>query len=75
MILQLASLFSLCLTASVPTPDYYDYSENYEYKADPAYKLSVVCDGFGTDMVHCKYIPFLEELRTAQQQLESEFIQ
>ena len=63
MILQLASLFAYCTTVAVPTPDYYDYSADYDYHADPAFKLEVVCEGFGTNAVHCKFLPFLEELR------------
>ena len=63
MILQLASIFAYCISMAIPTPDYYDYSENYVYHDDPAYKLEIVCKGVGTDMVHCGYIPFLKELR------------
>lgn len=66
MILQLAGLFAICLSNSVPTPDYYDYSANYDYSTDRSMKLVSVCDGFGTNVVHCKWIPLLEELRTIQ---------
>ena len=67
MLLQLASIFAYSLSIGVPTPAYYDYSANYVYTDDPAFKLTVVCDGFGTDTVHCKMLPFLAELRTAEQ--------
>ncbi len=58
MILQLASLLSLCLTASVPTPDYYDYSENYSWQSDVSVRMVY------TD----RWIPLVEELRTTQEE-------
>ena len=63
MLLQLASIFAYSISLAVPTPDYYDYSENYVYANDPAYKLEVVCENVDSNMVKCSFIPFLEELR------------
>ena len=69
MIAQLAGLLALCLSASIPTPDYYDYSANYVYNDDPAFKLTAVCDGYGTNIVRCQWIPLLEELRTPEERI------
>ena len=58
MLIQLASLFALCISSSVPTPDYYDYSENYQYSTDVSVRLVY------TD----RWIPPVEELRETQKE-------